>query len=225
MNIPITLIFDLDGTLVESAPDLCGAMNAVLKSEGREEVSLDDVRLMVGQGARALIEKGMKQTGAPATKEDVERLFPVFMDYYTDHIADYSTPFPHLLEALEELKTKGYIFAICTNKPEAASHLLVDSLDMGHWFASLIGADSLPTKKPDPEPLIAAAERAGGDISKAIMIGDSITDVSAARNAGIPVIGVSFGYTQTPMAELNPDEMIDGFPELVGVVQKISEQF
>jgi len=224
MTTPITLIFDLDGTLVESAPDLCAAMNAVLRSEGRDEVSLDDVRLMVGQGARALIRKGMEKTGDMASEEDVERLFPVFMEYYIDHIADHSTPYPHLFEALEELKNQGFIFAICTNKPEGASHLLVDKLDMGHWFSSLVGADTLPTKKPDPAPLVAAAERAGGDISKAIMIGDSITDVSAARNAGIPVIGVSFGYTQTPMAELNPDALIDGYPEFIDAVQKISDQ-
>lgn len=214
MTKPITLIFDLDGTLVETAPDLCAAMNATLKYEGRSSLSLDEVRLMVGQGAKALIRKGMAGTGEPASEEDVERLFPIFMDYYSNHICQSSHPYPYVMETLDQLRGDGYLLTICTNKPEAPAKLLLDALGMSHFFLSLIGGDTLPSRKPEATPLIEAVTRAGGDMSKAVMIGDSITDVHAARNAGIPMIGVSFGYTETPMRELGADLVIDHFGDL-----------
>ncbi len=221
MSEKLTVVFDLDGTLVDTAPDLAQAMNAVLQVHGRGHVPLETVRQMVGQGARALMAKGMAATGAPADDALLDRLFDEFLAYYIDHIADFSVPFPGMVAQLELCRDAGFAVGICTNKPEAASHRLLDELALAHHFDAVVGGDSLSVRKPDPEHIHETVRRAGGRTGHAIMVGDSGNDIDAARNASVPVIAVSFGYTQIPVRELRPDVTIDHFDEFWGALEQV----
>ncbi len=221
MSEKLTVVFDLDGTLVDTAPDLAQAMNAVLKTHGRGHVPLENVRQMVGQGARALMAKGMAATGAPADEALLDRLFDEFLAYYIDHIADFSVPFPGMVEQLGRCRDAGFAVGICTNKPEAASHRLLDELALARHFDAVVGGDSLSVRKPDPEHIHETVRRAGGLTGHAIMVGDSANDIDAARNASVPVIAVSFGYTQIPVRELRPDVTIDHFDEFWGALDQV----
>ena len=217
------LVFDLDGTLVDTAPDLIGALNATLALEKIAPVPLEKARDLVGAGVRALLERGLALSNSTVSESRFEELFHAFFAYYAEHIADTSRPYPGLLDELAHLKAEGWRFAVCTNKLEALSVKLVDTLGLAHWFAANCGGDSFAFRKPDPRHLTETIRLAGGaDI--AIMVGDSQTDVDTARNAGIPVIGVPFGYTPVPMVDLKPDVLIQHFSELRAAVARISEQ-
>jgi len=221
MSAPATIVFDLDGTLIDTAPDLAATVNALLRRRGRRAVLLDEIRSMIGQGARVMIEKGMAATGPDAKPAELDDMFDEFIDYYRDNIANESRIFPGALAALDQLEARGHRLAMCTNKMESLSISLIGSLGLEGRFASLLGGDTLEVRKPDPRHLTETIIRAGGDVTNAIMVGDSIADVGAAKAAGVPVIGVSFGYTPTPMAELAPDSIIDHFDELCAAVDAI----
>jgi phosphoglycolate phosphatase len=190
------VVFDLDGTLVDTAPDLINALNFVLEREGLPPVPLHAARNMIGAGARKLIERGLEQDGRGATVEDITRLTGDFIDYYAAHIADASRPFEGLESALDDLHSRGYRFAVCTNKLEWLSKLLLDRLGLSARFSAICGADTFGVAKPDPAILQQTVARAGGQLSAAIMVGDAGPDIGVARRAGIPVIGVEFGYTE-----------------------------
>jgi phosphoglycolate phosphatase len=202
------IVFDLDGTLVDTAPDLVGALNFVLQREGLPLVPMASARTMIGAGARKLIERGFELDGRSMSVRDLDRLTGDFIAYYQDHIADASQPFDGLLAALDELENQGFRFAVCTNKLEGLSRLLLDKLEMTARFAAICGADTFGVSKPDPTILRQTVLRAGGALSGAIMVGDSGPDIGVARRAGIPVVGVTFGYTDVPIAELKPDAVI-----------------
>lgn len=221
MPTPATIVFDLDGTLIDTAPDLAATVNELLRRRGRRVLQLSEIRTMIGQGARAMMAAGMKATGAVASPGELDGMIDEFIDYYSDNIAVGSEVFPGVEAALDRLEADGYRLAMCTNKHEGLSKKLVARLGLEHRFASLVGGDTLAVRKPDPRHLTETIVRAGGDVSRAILVGDSISDVSAAKAAGVPVIGVSFGYTQTPMAELDPDRIIDHFDELHAAVGEI----
>ena len=219
-----TVVFDLDGTLVDTAPDLINALNFVLDREGLPPVPLHSARNMIGAGARRLIERGLELEGRSASFEDVTRLTSDFIDYYAAHIADASRPFEGLEGALDELGALGYRFAVCTNKLEWLSKLLLDQLGLSSRFSAICGADTFGISKPDPAILQQTIERAGGQLSSAVMVGDAGPDIGVARRAGIPVIGVGFGYTEVPIADLKPDRMISHMRELPGAVQSLMLQ-
>lgn len=210
----MTVVFDLDGTLVDTAPDLTAAMNAALAEEGRPPVPLATVRAMVGRGARVLIERGLAATGGPVGPERMELLFRRFLDHYASHITATSRPFSGSLAALDRLAARGVPVAICTNKPIGLTLLLLDGLGLTSRFAAILGADSRPYKKPDGRHILDTIAAASGRPDRAVMVGDSETDVAAARNAGVPVVVVSFGYTTIPPAELGGDVLIDHFDAL-----------
>lgn len=214
------LIFDLDGTLVETAPDLAAALNVAMAAEGLAPIPLDQVRSLVGAGVRALIERGLKVNGASVSPARLDALQKVFLDHYGAHIADLSRPYPGLIAGLERLRGEGWRFAVATNKLEAYARQLIDELDMNHWFVAITGGDTFPFKKPDGRHLAETVRLAGG--GPAIMVGDSATDVNAARDAGLPVIGVSFGYTDVPMKDLNPDVLIDHFDAFHAAVTRLA---
>jgi phosphoglycolate phosphatase len=218
------VVFDLDGTLVDTAPDLINALNFVLDREGLPPVPLHSARNMIGAGARRLIERGLELEGRAASFEDVTRLTSDFIDYYAAHIADASRPFEGLEDALDELGALGYRFAVCTNKLEWLSKLLLDQLGLSSRFSAICGADTFGISKPDPAILQQTIARAGGQLSSAIMVGDAGPDIGVARRAGIPVIGVGFGYTEVPIAELKPDRLITHMRELPGAVQSLMLQ-
>jgi len=219
------IIFDLDGTLVDTAPDLVSALNFVLQREGLPLVPMASARNMIGAGARRLIERGLELDDRTMSVRDIDRLTADFIAYYKAHIADASHPFDGLFAALDDLEDRGFRFAVCTNKLEGLSKLLLDRLDMTKRFAAICGADTFGVSKPDPAILRQTIAQAGGEMSAAIMVGDAGPDVGVARRAGIPVIGVEFGYTEIPIADLNPDIVIGHMRELPGAIDNLKVRF
>jgi phosphoglycolate phosphatase len=209
-----TIVFDLDGTLVDTAPDLISALNYVLDREGLPAVPLASARNMIGAGARKLIERGLELEGRAVSADDLNRLTADFINYYAAHIADASRPFEGLETALDDLTSAGFRLAVCTNKLEWLSKRLLDQLKLSPRFAAICGADTFGVSKPDPAILKQTVARAGGKLASTIMVGDAGTDIGVARRAAVPVIGVSFGYTDVPIAELMPDRLIHHMRDL-----------
>src|SRR3954453_24193019 len=224
MTSPRIVVFDLDGTLVDTAPDLISALNHVLDGEGLPPVPLHGARAMIGGDARKLIEGGLELEGRATSIEDVTRLTNDFIDYYAAHIADTSRPFDGLEGALDDLQAQGYRFAVCTNKLEWLSKLLLDQLGLSARFSAICGADTFGVSKPDPAILKQTVARAGGQLASAIMVGDAGPDIGVARRDGIPVIGVEFGYTEIPIADLKPDRVINHMRELPAAVRSLTAQ-
>ena len=218
---PPLVIFDLDGTLAETAGDLMGALNAVLGMDGIAPLPVDQARSLLGAGGRALIERGYAVSGRALDKARLEELFGVFLAHYEAHIADHSTLFPGVSEALDALEKEGFAFAICTNKMERASRKLLKALGVDGRFKAICGQDSFGFFKPDARTLPAVVAAAGGDVGRTVMIGDSVTDIAAARNASLPVIAVDFGYTDKPVRELGPDIVISHFKDLPAAVRRV----
>jgi phosphoglycolate phosphatase len=216
-----TVVFDLDGTLVDTAPDLINALNYILAREGMPPVPLQSARTMIGAGARKLLERGLELDGRTVALEELDRLTRDFIAYYADHIADASRPFEGLESALDDLAARGYRFAVCTNKLEWLSKLLLDRLGLSARFAAICGADTFGIAKPDPAILRQTVARAGGEMSSTVMVGDAGPDIGVARRAGVPVIGVKFGYTEVPIAELKPDLLIGHMRELPAAVETL----
>jgi phosphoglycolate phosphatase len=221
MNSVRTVVFDLDGTLVDTAPDLISALNVILGREGMPPVPLASARTLIGAGVRRLIERGLEVEGRVASVEDINRLTRDFIDYYAEHIADASRPFEGLESALDDLQAKGYRFAVCTNKLEWLSKRLLDELGLSPRFSAICGADTFGVAKPDPAILRQTVAQAGGELSTAIMVGDAGPDIGVARRAGIPVIGVEFGYTEVPIADLKPDRLIGHMRDLPAAVETL----
>jgi phosphoglycolate phosphatase len=213
-----TIVFDLDGTLVDTAPDLIATLNTILAREGLPPVAFEAARNMVGGGSRAMIERGLAAEGLTPVAADVERLCGQFIDHYAAHIADRSRPFPGVEAALDELVRRGCRLAVCTNKLEWLSLRLLAALGLADRFAAICGADTFGVQKPDAAILHGTVARAGGHSDAAIMVGDTITDIAVARAAGIAVIAVDFGYSDTPVAELAPDRIVSSFDRLAEVV-------
>ena len=208
-----TVVFDLDGTLADTAPDLTAALNHAMQEMGRDPIPAEDVRHMVGHGARALLRKGLAATGE-VSEELIEQGFPLFLAYYEAHIADHSHPFEGVEQALAALEADGVTIAICTNKLEGLTHIFLKAMGWEGRFAAVIGSDTLDVRKPDPAPLFAAIERAGGK-GPAAFVGDSITDTDTAKAAGIPCVALSFGFSDRPPEELGADRLIDHWNELI----------
>ena len=213
--------FDLDGTLVDTAPDLVGALNSVLHEQGLPPLAFGAARVMVGRGARALIEQGFSAAGAPLDAAHAPQLVERFIAVYLDRIARESRPFEGVEAALDQLADAGAILAVCTNKRTDLSLALLDALGLTARFAAVIGADQAPAPKPDPRHLLTAIAAAGGVATRAVMVGDSASDVGAARAAGVPSLVVSFGYTQIPADELGADLVMDRFDAVCGAVARL----
>lgn len=217
-----TIVFDLDGTLIDTAPDLIDTLNVVFAREGLPPVPYDTARNLIGGGARAMIVRGLEAEGRIVPPAEVERMFADFIAYYADHIADRSRPFPGLLDALDELTARGCRLAVCTNKLERLSLLLLEALSLAGRFEAICGQDTFGIQKPDPEILRRTVAAAGGNPRHAVMIGDSLTDIRTARAAGVPVIAVDFGYSDKPVSEYAPDRIISHFAQLPSSIATIS---
>ena len=215
-----TLIFDLDGTLADTAPDLLGATNAVLAARGRPRLDLDHLRHMVGFGAVALITQAMEASGAPVTPEELPPLIEIFLAHYRSHIADGTRLFPQVAETLALLSAQGARLGVLTNKPQDLTDLLLPQLNLDGFFTAVYGAGRKPYTKPDPRifhDLVAdmlghAGNKDAGGM--AVMIGDSITDLNTARAAGAPCILMSYGFTPVPAVDLGADLVLDDFAQL-----------
>ena len=211
-----TIAFDLDGTLVDTAPDLIGTLNHILKEEGVPPLAFEAARPFIGHGARRLLEKGLHAQGQAVEEARLDTLLARFIEHYRGHSHDLSRPYPGVIKALSDLKAAGARLSVCTNKLTDLSVPILDALDLAPFFDSIIGADLAPAPKPDPRHLITAVEAAGGRVERAVMVGDASTDAGAARAAGAHLILVSFGYTEIPAVELKPDRLIDHYDQLVG---------
>ncbi len=218
-----TIVFDLDGTLIDTAPDLISTLNITLGREGVPAVPFEEARKMIGGGARGMIEKALVAEGIGTStvkfKAELERMYGDFVEHYAAHIADRSRPFPGLETALDGLAAAGYRLAVCTNKLEWLSVRLLEKLDLTRHFAAICGQDTFGMQKPDPEVLRRTIVKAGGEPDRAIMVGDSGTDVRTARAAALPVIAVTFGYSEVPIESLKPDRLISSYAELGAAIQ------
>lgn len=216
-----TIVFDLDGTLIDTAPDLIHTLNLILTQEGLPALPYGAARNLIGGGAQVMIQRALTAEGKDATEAEIERLYAAFIAYYSEHIADRSRPFPGLGRALDDIGAAGFKLAVCTNKLEWLSLRLLKALDLTQRFAAICGPDTFGTQKPDPEVFRQTVRRAGGEPDRAIMVGDSKTDIHTARAARVPVIAVDFGYTDVPIASLQPDRIISAFSELPAAISDL----
>ncbi len=221
MSLSPIVVFDLDGTLAETAPDIMRVLNVILERETLPALPLERARELVGAGARALIERGFRVSGRPLDDETLERLFEDFLLIYAEDVASHSHLFDGALDAMSALTDDGFKLAICTNKPILHTRLILDHFGIASQFAAIAGRDSFPFHKPDPRHLTLTIEAAGGDPRRAVMIGDSRTDIVTAKAAGIPCICVPFGYTDVAIETLEPDLVIPHFDGLADAVHQI----
>lgn len=215
------ILFDLDGTLVDTAPDLADATDAALRSLNRPPVGLAAVRHMVGDGAAALVRRGLEATGGMPSEDNYQAALQTFMDHYGANLAANSQPFPGVLDCLLSLRQEGFHLAVCTNKAERFSLALLEQLQLSHLFDAIIGGDTLPVRKPDPGHLFGTIGRIGAPVGWAAMVGDSANDVDAARAARLPVVAVTFGYTRTPAKNLGADRVIEHFDQLRAALMEL----
>jgi phosphoglycolate phosphatase len=215
------IIFDLDGTLVETSDEIWRALNHVLETAGRATVPLDQALGYVGHGSRVLIERGFKATGAPVKPEEMDGLIARFIAFYEDHIGETSRPYPGLVAFLERCAADGIKMGVCTNKFEGLSVKLLAALEMGRFFGAVIGPDTIGIRKPDPRPYREALKRMGAEGARSLMIGDSETDILTARNAGVPVIAVPFGYTPVPVESFKPDAVVERYDDMWDAVKTL----
>ena len=209
-----TILFDLDGTLLSTAPDLLASLNFVMEQEGLRPLTQAEVGYQFGQGARAMIIHAYKHNAARADDGHLAALTERFVQHYADNMPGQSALFPGLAEAMDRLENAGMTLAVCTNKREELASRLLDGLDLSRRFAAICGGDTFPVRKPDGKHLTMTVERAGGDPSRAVMIGDSSSDILGAKDANMPSIAVPFGYTDKPVESFGPDRIIEAYSEL-----------
>ncbi len=212
------IVFDLDGTLADTAGDLVATLNIILAREGLAGIAVPDARAMVGGGAKVLIQRALSAHGMKVSETRVDEMLADFLAYYEAHVADETVLFPGVAHALDRFEAAGFAFAVCTNKVEYPSTLLLTALGVAGRFRAICGKDTFAVSKPDGEALLQTIARAGGDRGRAVMVGDSKMDIDTARNAGIPIVAVNFGYTSEPVDIFKPDRVIGHYDELWGAV-------
>lgn len=204
--------FDLDGTLIDTSGDLAAATNYAIGQVGRPSFPVEAIKPFVGKGAKVMLERALTASGE-CTPDLIAQTLPVLLDYYQQNLAIHSVPYPGLIAAMDALDAAGVRMAICTNKAERFAAPLMEQLGLADRFASLIGGDTVGIAKPDPAPIHAMIERAGG--GRTVFLGDTINDIAGARNAGIPSIAVSFGFVDGAVEDLNADAIIHHFDQLM----------
>jgi phosphoglycolate phosphatase len=217
-----SVIFDLDGTLADTSADLIAAANACFAGMGQGE-PLDAAAdaLTAFHGGRAMLRLGFERLGVDWDEANVDAEYPKLLDYYSYHIAVHTTLYPNVVSALEELKRRGYLLGICTNKPEGLAETLMAELGILDMFSALLGADTLPVRKPDPEHLWETIRRVGGDLGRSALIGDTDTDRSTARNAGVPSVLVAFGPLGEAISALKPEVLLNHYDELPDLIDQL----
>lgn len=211
LNSDLTVVFDLDGTLVDSAPDLCQALNFVLLNAGLPVFQVDRMRPFVGRGAKGLIAQALEFLGESIAADQLALWAEELVAYYREHIADLSQPFPGAQAMLSRLAGRGVKLGVCTNKREELSFLVLEKLDLLRYFRVVLGADSLPVHKPHPDHLLQTIKDLDGAADAAVFVGDSNTDITTAKAANVPIIAVTFGYSDVPIETLGADQLIDHF--------------
>ena len=211
---PTAIVWDLDGTLVDSAPDLTTALNTLLNEQGQQGHTVENVRPMIGAGVAKLIERGFRASGAPLNEAARDALVPRFMEIYTACATENTKLVPHARDVLHHFYLAGVKQGLCTNKPMAVTRLILNALDISGYFESTIGGDSTPVKKPNPLPLLTCLEELDTHPEDAVMVGDSGADVGAARAAKVPVILVPDGYTGVPAVSLGADFVVGSLSDI-----------
>ncbi|SON56383.1 Phosphoglycolate phosphatase [Hartmannibacter diazotrophicus] len=222
MTRPPLVVFDLDGTLLDTAADLIGAVNHLMAEEGLPPLDPNAHKVTVSRGGKAMVAAGLEAAGVTVDDAALEALTERFVDLYIRHVADETQPFPGTLDALDRLEQAGIRLAVCTNKRHVLAIELFEKLDLLSRFAAICGGDSFAVRKPDPGHILKTIEAAGGDPATSVMVGDSYADIDAAKAAGVPVIGVSFGYTDIPVRDLGADAVIDHYDELCDTLARLS---
>jgi len=211
---PALVVFDLDGTLLDTHADLIDSLNHTIASIGLAPVSYDDLTHLVGHGAKVMIERACKLHGHPLTEDEAGPLLQRFIAHYSSSMPGHTKPYPGLIAAMDTLRDNGFTLAVCTNKMESLARTLIDALGLTHYFAAITGGDTFPVRKPDARHLLGTIEKAGGSPERSIMVGDSFNDIAVAKNAAVASIGVPFGYSDVPIASLEPSRIIQHFDEL-----------
>ena len=212
------LLCDLDGTLINSLPDLTDALSDLLIEAGRRKVTQGEVKAMVGDGVAVLVERGFAATGGLPVAEILRAQVARYITLYESRITERTRPYPGALDAIRALRAQGWRLALCTNKPERASRDIVSSLGLGDLIEEIAGGDTYPVKKPDPGHILRLLEAMDAVPSRAVMLGDSRNDIEAAHAAGLPVIAISHGYGSIPAHDLGADKVIAHFDELQGAL-------
>jgi phosphoglycolate phosphatase len=208
------VVFDLDGTLIDTAPDLVASLNHTIAAHGLAPVTYGDLTHLVGHGARAMIERSFRLRGRPLDEAELPPMMDRFIEHYLAGMPGESRPYPGLTDSLDRLRDAGMVLAVCTNKMESLARPLIEGLGMTGYFSAITGGDTFPVRKPDPAHLTGTVDLAGGDIRRTVMVGDSLNDLKVAVNAGVPSVGVPFGYSDVPIQTLNPTVLIDHFDQL-----------
>ena len=208
------IVFDLDGTLVDTAPDLLASLNHCLGLAGLQPVDPQELRRFVGMGGRVMIERAFDAQRKALAAGQMDSLLEAFLDHYGGNLPGESAPYPGVVAAMDRFAEAGYLAAVCTNKYEALSKALLGALGLTERFRAICGQDSFAFRKPDPRHLLETIAQAGGSPGRAIMVGDSQTDIATAKAAGIPVVAVDFGYTDRHVREFEPSHVISHYDEL-----------
>lgn len=216
-----TVVFDLDGTLVDTAPDLAAATNHVFGQIGLAPVSPRELHPFISRGSRAMIEQGLRLHGVTKSEDEITELHKLVLPYYAEHVAVLSRPYDGVPALLDALSQSGARLAVCTNKFEALSKALLRELDLDHRFVVIAGRDTFDVFKPAPGHLTGTIEMAGGRVDRAVMVGDSEVDIATAAAAGVPSIAVTFGYTPRPVAEFNPGAVIDHYRDFMPALERM----
>ncbi|EIM28790.1 phosphoglycolate phosphatase [Microvirga lotononidis] len=214
------IIFDLDGTLVDSASDLRDAVNTLLSQEGLRQLDLGEVKSMIGDGVAKLVERAVSATGGDMSR--VSELVARFLQAYEANASRQTEAYPGVADTLASLRALGLPLAVVTNKPYGPTIDILEALGLRIYFDAIIGGDTLPDRKPHPAPILAALSQLGVPPEAALMIGDNYHDVQAARAAGVRAVAVTYGYSHKPHAELGADRLIDTMPDLLPIVVNIA---
>jgi phosphoglycolate phosphatase len=212
-----TIVFDLDGTLVDTADDLINTLSWLMQQEGLPAIDISQATSLIGAGIKPMIGKALAAHG----RDDIDAVYAKYLVKYEEDIVLKSKPYPHILEQLQNFKNKGFRLAVCTNKLEYLARIMLDKLDMTHYFHAITGSDTFAFKKPDARHLLETIKMAGGNPLKTVMIGDSKTDIHTAQNANIPVIGYTLGYTDIPLIDLNPSLIINSYANLYADCERL----
>ena len=224
---PTAIVWDLDGTLVDSVPDLASALNTVLDKRGFFTLPIDEIRLMIGNGVPKLVERGFNAVGVRPDPSQLDQLVAMFVREYRKCATDNTRPYPGVVEVLEEIHGMSIPMGVCTNKPESFTRQILEGLGLSRFFISVVGGDSTAAKKPDPEPVRACVRGLASVPASSLMIGDSIHDVHAARAAGVAIGVVPWGYRSAPAEELGADFVVNdlaSLPELIRVAAEVLKQ-
>lgn len=216
------VVFDLDGTLIDSAPDVRAAINKVLADLGREPMGLKEIRALVGDGVTALLGRALAATGPAPTVSEVEAAVAGYLAYYRADPASHTEIYPYVLETLLLLSAEGVSLGVCTNKPHEMTVLVLEALGLSKLFHAILGADVLPFRKPDARHVHRVLDMMGASPADAVLVGDSEVDMEAARNAGIPSVAVTYGYARGPSRDLDADARIGSFIKLPEALANLS---